>query len=90
MRKQLDEILQEYLDDFNQKKSYDFVVKPSIPIVWFGNLEKYSSSKGRIVTVALNPSNQEFPKDDARQRFNVNATTPQDLSATLNRYFLVG
>lgn len=83
----LDKIIQEYLEDFNQKKSYDFVVKPSIPIVWFGNLEKYSSSKGRIVTVALNPSLQEFPVD-AAPRFNVNAATPQEIVSTLNRYFL--
>ena len=80
-------IIQEYLEDFNQKKACDFVVKPSIPIVWFGNLEKYSSSKGRIVTVALNPSLQEFPID-AAPRFNVNAAMPQELVSTLNRYFL--
>ena len=83
----LDEIIQEYLDDFSQKKAFGFVVKPSIPIVWFGNLEKYRSSKGRIVTVALNPSCREFPVD-AAPRFNVKAATPEDLSATLNRYFL--
>ena len=87
MRKQVDEILREYQDDFKQKKSFDFVIKPSIPIVWFGNLEKYSISNGRIITVALNPSLQEFPVD-AASRFNVNAETPQDLFATLNRYFL--
>ncbi len=80
-------IIQEYLEDFNQKKACDFVVKPSIPIVWFGNLEKYRSSKGRIVTVALNPSLQEFPVD-AAPRFNVNAAMPQELVPTLNRYFL--
>jgi hypothetical protein len=83
----LDEIIQEYLDDFSQKKAYGFVVKPSIPTVWFGNLEKYRSSKGRILTVALNPSFQEFPIG-AAPRFNLNAATPKDLSATLNRYFL--
>ena len=80
-------IIQEYLEDFNQKKACDFVVKPSIPIVWFGNLEKYSSAKGKIVTVALNPSLQEFPVD-AAPRFNVNAVKPQELVSTLNRYFL--
>ncbi len=83
----LDEIIQEYLDDFSQKKAYGFVVKPSVPIVWFGNLEKYRSSKGRIVTVALNPSLQEFPMY-AAPRFNIKAATPRELSSTLNRYFL--
>ena len=84
--KQLNEILQLYLEDFNQKSRYGFVVRPSIPIVWFGNLEKYNSSIGKIVTVALNPSHKEFPAN--RSRFDLSARTPQALRATLNNYFL--
>jgi len=87
MENQIDNILQQYLDDFNQKSGYDFVVQPSIPIVWFGNLEKYLSSNGKIVTVALNPSCNEFPVY-GRTRFDLNAKTPQALRKTLNNYFL--
>ena len=83
---QFEEILQDYLADFNQKRNYPFVVQPSIPVVWFGNLEQYHSSERKIVTVALNPSFYEFPVDDA-PRFDVNASTPQALYATLNSYF---
>ncbi len=87
MDKRLEELLQEYLDDYEQKSIYSFIVKPSIPIVWFGNWEKYQASQGKIVTVALNPSSQEFPTNEL-PRFAVNARTPQALFATLNRYFL--
>ena len=58
--KKLDEILRDYILDFNKKKELDFVVKPSIPIVWFGDMDKYLTSTPRILTVGLNPSDQEF------------------------------
>lgn len=36
------------------------VVNPSIPILWFGDLKEYQRSAKRIVTIAINPSNDEF------------------------------
>ncbi len=59
-------IIDEYWKDFQEKKNNaatkDFIVNPSIPIIWFGDIEKYmsSSNKLKIVTVALNPSVLEF------------------------------
>ena len=44
-------------------------VKNAIPILFFGDLRAYSSSKTRVLTVGLNPSSKEFPADCALQRF---------------------
>lgn len=37
-------------------------VNNTIPITWFGDLEKYEKSKLRIVTIGINPSFYEFRK----------------------------
>ena len=43
-----------------------FLVRGSIPILWFGDMEAYKKSERKIVTVGLNPSLKEFPKDKDR------------------------
>jgi len=45
------------------------VVKPSIPIVYFGDRERYLRSPIRVSTVALIPSRKEFPDADRFARF---------------------
>lgn len=45
------------------------VVRPSIPILWFGDLAAYLGSETKIITVGLNPSLHEFPPSDWRMRF---------------------
>lgn len=47
-----------------------FVVKPSIPILFFGNCDRYSASDLRVITVGLNPSRIEFPGENRFRRFN--------------------
>lgn len=47
----------------------DFIVKPSIPILYFGDRDKYLKSSLRIVTVGLNPSKIEFPQKAIFSRF---------------------
>lgn len=44
-------------------------VSPSVPILFFGDLDAYERSPLRIVTVGLNPSLKEFPEGSAFQRF---------------------
>ncbi len=44
----------------------DYMIQDSIPILWFGDMEAYCHSKRKIVTVGLNPSLKEFPKDKDR------------------------
>ena len=44
-------------------------VNPSIPILFFGDLDAYFSSKVRVLSVGLNPSLHEFPSDAPFRRF---------------------
>ncbi len=45
------------------------VVRPSVPILWFGDSVAFSNSGVRVVTVGLNPSRVEFPEGDRFLRF---------------------
>jgi hypothetical protein len=45
------------------------LVRPSVPIAWFGDLDAYARSPVRIMTVGLNPSRSEFPACDPFLRF---------------------
>ncbi len=84
---ELTNVLQEYISDFLKKRNFSYVVKPSIPIVWFGDIEEYNESPKKVVTVGINPSLSEFEK----KRFNIvdleceNAV--DELVNTLNLYF---
>lgn len=61
-----------------------WLVPRSIPILYFGDLGAYRSSRRRVVTVALNPSLAEF----ADARFVIpDALTPTALEGTLSAYF---
>ena len=59
----LSEIIDEYWANYVELRDEDFVVKPSIPIIWFGDMEAYKKSDLKVVTVALNPSDREFCKN---------------------------
>ena len=87
----LKSLLQKYVDDFMSKKDLDFVVSPSIPVVWFGDIEKYQQSPKRILTISLNPSLHEFPQSPEQPRFDIvdfsNSNAIDALYTTLNRYF---
>jgi hypothetical protein len=64
LRELIDRSLQEL---FEFKKE---VVRSSMPILFFGNLERYNKSKRRkVVTVGLNPSRDEFPEGKRFSRF---------------------
>src|SRR5690242_1836998 len=46
-----------------------FLVKPSIPILFFGDSDRYFGSRLKVITVGLNPSRVEFPDPDRFFRF---------------------
>jgi hypothetical protein len=46
-----------------------FLVKPSIPILFFGDSHRYFSSRLKVITLGLNPSKVEFPESDRFLRF---------------------
>ena len=45
------------------------LVRPSIPILFFGDDERYASTARKVITVGLNPSRLEFPNVDPFLRF---------------------
>lgn len=42
----------------------------AMPVLFFGDYEKYFSSKIKVITVAINPSRHEFPANDPFKRFS--------------------
>lgn len=97
----LENIMRQYCNEFNQvigdKTMLKHIVANSIPIIWFGDLERYQASPVKIVTVGLNPSWHEFLEKDKtplkNPRFKyVDLSSPDEnnlneLYSTLNEYF---
>ena len=54
----------------DRAKSLSWVVRPSIPILYFGDRSAYLQSKPRVISVGLNPSSNEFPQDSRYLRFS--------------------
>lgn len=80
----LKEIVDLYYSDYLEKKDLPFVVKNSIPIIWFGDINNYFESKTKIITVSINPSLAEF----SEKRFNIKATHYDELKETMSDYFI--
>lgn len=53
-------LLCDVLNYFEKVKDQEFVVLPSLPILFFGDLETLIKQEFKIITVGLNPSNSEF------------------------------
>jgi len=96
----LGQLIQQAWDAHSEVAQFQCLVGQSIPILYFGDADAYSSSKIKIVTVGLNPSNVEFPVkgDDTMSRFTKAAHlvetgftgTSDDVQAhvsALNQYF---
>ena len=66
-------------------------ITPSIPILFFGDLDAYQQSGTRILTVGLNPSFHEFSMDSPFQHFplakGISASEPDRYLDTLSAYF---
>jgi hypothetical protein len=67
------------------------LVRPSIPILFFGDSERFASSPRHVITVGLNPSREEFPRAAPFLRFPGSAALNGDdlfgYLASLNAYF---
>lgn len=66
----LRDLLKESIKHYNEFKQHDYIPKPSLPILFFGDVEQYSKEKFRIVTAALNPSDIEFRKTKSSGSFS--------------------
>ena len=81
---QLQVIIQNCLNDFSKVATNPCVVPSSIPVLWFGDMDKYMHSKVRVVTVGNNPSAREFSPN----RFpGASLTNINDYYNALNNYF---
>lgn len=99
----MEALIKNVWDEFvNSKNTLStHLVNDSIPIIWFGDLNKYSESDKKIVTVSLNPSNIEFEdkKGNKINRFpnasaikGLNSLSPKEISTyetAMNNYFNV-
>jgi hypothetical protein len=69
----IDEALAQLADrawsQFRANCNTSFVVRPAMPILFFGDVRRYLASPVRMVTVGLNPSGIEFPAGDCFKRF---------------------
>jgi hypothetical protein len=67
------------------------LVRPSIPILFFGDSERFAGSPLHVITVGLNPSREEFPRITPFLRFPgseaLNGDDPYGYLASLNAYF---
>ena len=93
----------EYRELLENKITSRFILKNVVPILYFGNLEKYKKSEIKIITAAINPSDIEFKKEKTDNtasdyRFNglgylfkkLSVDNKDDIEAYvngLNRYF---
>ncbi|MEO7860785.1 MAG: hypothetical protein ABIU05_10120 [Nitrospirales bacterium] len=76
--------VEHYLSFYNEP----WLVRPAIPILYFGDIKQFHKSKLKIVTVGLNPSFAEFNGN----RFAIsdaNTCRPADLENELCNYFKV-
>lgn len=92
IKTELIKILDEELKSFRLLNYKNSIVINSIPILWFGDSEKYFCSKERIVTVSLNPSDNEFRiiKEDSyspKYRFPSFNTSGESLYNAYNEYY---
>jgi len=65
----MDTLIEECWRIYKNFEKEDFLVKPSIPILFFGDYDKYFRSEIKVITVGLNPSKREFPSDEPFLRF---------------------
>jgi hypothetical protein len=83
---ELTPLYQRAISHFRAFEAEPWIVKPSIPVLYFGDLQAYAASPRKIVTVGLNPSNVEFEE----QRFCAEghpALEPDALEQALSGYF---
>ncbi len=85
------ELAEEAWGAFDAAASFTSVTRHSMPILFFGDVYRYLASPLRIVTVGLNPSDQEFLGGEPFRRFQGltegTARQPRGYLNALARYF---
>ena len=90
-RASLDEVVSGVWSTFGRASGLPSRVSPSMPILFFGDLHAYFSSRVRVLSVGLNPSLHEFPTDSPFRRFplaeGVTVREPEPYLDALSAYF---
>lgn len=92
MNTKVENYVEEALADYKHEQMPS-ALKNLLPILWFGDMNKYLSSENKIVTVSLNPSNNEFGNIkkgvtySTQYRFPDYDGTIESLVNALNNYF---
>jgi hypothetical protein len=85
------QLIEKTLGYFESHKRERVVVSPSLPILYFGNLELYKKSALKVVTVGKNPSDNEFRLNKNEPysfvRFPEWNEKSRNLLSALNPYF---
>lgn len=93
MRERLRELAREAWEqhDRAERTLVLHLVRPSIPILFFGDSERFIGSALRVITVGLNPSREEFPRAAPFLRFpgseTLSSSDPNAYLASLDAYF---
>lgn len=92
----LKDLLDKCWNAFDDVHDQPFVVKNAVPVLYFGDIDRYFASELKVVTVGLNPSLAEFPQDDPFLRFplarEAGGSRPRNLAdhlTALNWYFRI-
>ncbi len=95
MNQNLFELIKSLLNQYSLVKQPS-LIKEVIPILWFGDMNKYLNSENKIITVSLNPSNNEFGNTkknipySTRYRFPDYDGSSESLITAFNNYFKLG
>jgi hypothetical protein len=84
-------LIEKTIEYFEKYSNEEYVVRPSLPILYFGDLSAYENSEFKILTVGKNPSDNEFRirKTDEFSfcRFQLWNSEKRNLLEALNPYF---
>jgi hypothetical protein len=85
------ELLQEAMDHYNEMKHLEFIVPNSLPILFFGDIEKYAKQEFKVITAAINPSFYEFQENNSdfsyKYRFPNFNYSLESLELSYSNYF---
>lgn len=92
MNQKIENILKKSIKEYRELKQLDCVISPSLPVVYFGDINEYYHSDIKIITAALNPSDIEFKKTKNCKpsffRFPDYNGSCESLYLALNTYFV--
>ena len=88
-----DDLFNDTLYHYTKFYELDFVIKPSLPILYFGDSKAYFESDFKVITSALNPSDAEFKElkssNPSYVRFPDYKNSIKTLRLALDNYFKI-